>query len=287
MKAKFENLKTLWPYLPYISDISAVLTWALGCFSGITDVQKTTQQQHLTAGCNRFNRFSGGYSICHLFCLWPSKKNRSTNYNFIVYQGIQSNDKILSAGVKAEGHIRAPMNVSPPVQNDSSDLNLSSTPAFKVTVMCMTKNSHSSSICEKSHKLWECVELNGVENRKVNNKMLLSLVSLLFGYSLVTHMLSLAPRASHTKSPDLIRQTADVALALWKLGWLWMNKACFVLAEEMTSIWLNPILQASRWPSSSLTCCVYREMETDPDPQGVGRGGEGSVQHEGNSDLCD
>lgn len=45
------------------------------------------------------------------------------------------------------------MNVSPPAQKDSSDLNLSSTPTLKVTAMWMTKDSHSSSTCEKSHKM--------------------------------------------------------------------------------------------------------------------------------------
>lgn len=66
-----------------------------------------------------------------------------------------------------------------------------------------------------------------------------------------------------------------------------MNEACIILAEEMTSIWLNPISQALRRPCPSLSCCVYRELKTDPDPQGVSRGVEGSGQWGGHTDPCD
>ncbi len=50
-----------------------------------------------------------------------------------------------------------------------------------------------------------------------------------------------------------------------------MNEACIALAEEMTSRWLNPILQASGRPCPSLTCGVYREAETLPEPPGCQR----------------
>lgn len=66
-----------------------------------------------------------------------------------------------------------------------------------------------------------------------------------------------------------------------------MNEACIILAEEMTCIWLNPTSPTLRRPCLSLSCCVYRVLKTDPDPQGVSRGVEGSAQWDSDTDLSD